>query len=334
MKKATAANLKSTIKKLLATRQVIAIFIILIIALFLSTITKAFLTVQNFMSIALGFSADGLLAIGMTFILISGQIDLSVGAVMGFTACVAARLFSEGLNIWLGACIAMCLGVIMGLILGFLIARLRILPYIISLGMQGVARGLVYVISGAAPIAIVGAAIQGFKSIGGGTIAISGFGKIPIFVIIFFICIVIMEILLKKTRFFSKVYFIGSNSNAAELSGIDVPKMKIFLYIISAFFASLAGVLSLARFGVATLDLGVGGESRAIMACVIGGTTMKGGEGSVLSALLGLVLVAIVSNGLILMNINAYWQNLISALMLVIVVTFDYLNVKRKAARV
>lgn len=143
-----------------------------------------------------------------------------------------------------------------------------------------------------------------------------------------------MEILLKRTKLFAKVYFIGSNVSAAELSGIDVPKMKILLYMISAFFASLAGILSVSRFGVATLDLGIGTESRAIMACVIGGTTMKGGEGSVVSALIGLTMVAFVNNGLILLNVNAYWQNLVSALMLVIVVLMDYINIKRKASKV
>lgn len=330
---AKRSALGATVKKVLSMRQVIVIFIIAALCIILGSITDSFFSMQNLMNIGLGLSADGMIAIGMTFILISGQIDLSVGSVMGFSACLAARLFRMGVDIWIAAVIAIVFGVLLGLLLGVLVARLNILPYIISLGMQGVARGLVYVISGAAPIAIVGTTVAAFKNLGGGTLSIEGLGNIPIFLIIYIVCTIIMEILLKKTSFFSKVYFIGSNSNAAELSGINVPNTKIILYIISAFFASFAGILSLARFGVATLDLGLGAESRAIMACVIGGTTMKGGEGSVFSAFIGLILVHVVTNGLILLKVDAYWQNLISALMLVFVVVLDYINIKRKAAK-
>lgn len=306
-------------RNIVRSREFGILLVILLIGLVLSLVTDTFLTVSNLNSVALGFCADGILAFGMTFILISGQIDLSVGSVMGLSAVVAAKLYVDvGLNIWLSALCAIVAAIALGILIGWLIAHFRAVPFIITLGMQGVARGLCYVLTSGAPIAITGDEVEVFRELGGGNI-----GGIASFVIILAILAVIAQFVLRKTRYFAQVYFIGSNEKAASYAGVDVVKTKIILYAISSFLACLAGILSLSRFGVATATLGNQAESRAITAAVIGGTAMSGGVGSIIGTVLGLIMVHFVTNGLVLLHVSIYWQDFASYLMLVLVIVFD-----------
>ena len=306
-------------RKIINSREFGITLVILLIGLVLSLMTDTFLSLSNLNSVALGFCADGILAFGMTFILISGQIDLSVGSVMGLSAVIAAKLYmSCGVNIWLSSLIAIVIALGIGALIGWLIAHFKTVPFIITLGMQGVARGLCYVLTSGSPIAITGDAVQPFRKIGGGNIC-----GIASFVIILAVLAIICQFLLRKTKYFAQVYFIGSNEKAAAFAGVDVMKTKIILYAISSFLACMAGLLSLSRFGVATATLGSQAESRAITAAVIGGTAMSGGVGSILGTVLGLIMVHFVTNGLVLMHVSIYWQDFASYLMLVLVIVFD-----------
>jgi len=305
-------------RRIIKTRELGIAFIILVLGVILSLTTTSFLTKSNLNSVALGFCADGVIAIGMTFILISGQIDLAVGAVMGMSAVIAARLYTVGVNIWLAAGVALCCALLSGFFVGQLIARLNIAPFIITLGMQGVARGLCYVITQGAPIATTGEAVQGFRQVGGGNV-----GGIATFVLILLGLTIVSQFLLKKTKFFSKVYFVGSNEKAAAYAGVDVINTKVILYMISGFLAGLAGVISLSRFGVSTATLGNQAEGRAITAAVIGGTMMSGGVGNVVGTIIGLIMVQVVTNGMVLLKVSVYWQDFASAVMLVAVIVFD-----------
>lgn len=313
-------------RKIVKSREFGIALVILMLVIILSIVTDTFLSVSNLNSVALGFCADGIIAFGMTFILISGQIDLSVGSVMGLSAVIAGKLYFDcDVNIWLACAIAIAIAVGLGALIGWLIAYFRTVPFIITLGMQGVARGLCYVLTSGAPIAITGEAVAGFRSLGGGKI-----GGVASFVIILLVIAVICQFLLKKTKYFAQVYFIGSNEKAAAYAGVDVLKTKIILYMISAFLSCLAGLLSLSRFGVATATLGAQAESRAITAAVIGGTAMSGGMGSIVGTVLGLILVHFVTNGLVLLHVSIYWQDFASYLMLVLVIIFDTVRQKKE----
>ena len=252
-------------KGLLKKRELLVFGVILVIMIVMRFTTDTFLTWGNMMSVAIGLCSDGFIALAMTFILISGQIDLSVGAVQCLTSMIIGQYYIyKGMNIWVAALIAIAVSVLMGFITGSLIARLHIVPFIISLGMQGVARGLCYVISSGNSIPITGDNISFFRTLGSGYL-----GPVPIFFILLIITAIICQFLLAKTKFFAKVYFIGSNAKAADLAGIKVERVKITLYMISALLAAIAGLLSTARFGVSTPTLGLQAESRAITAAAL-----------------------------------------------------------------
>ena len=206
----------------LKKREILVAGVILLIMIVMTCTTKTFLTVNNLMSVALGLSADGFLALAMTFILISGQIDLSLGAIQCFASMLIGTLYIyKGVNIWLAVLISVIVSVVCGAITGSLIAKLNIVPFIITLGMQGVVRGLCYVVSSGISIPITGESVRGFKNLGSGYL-----GSVPIFFILLIAAAIICQILLSKTRFFAKVYFIGSNTKAAEMAGVRVERQQ------------------------------------------------------------------------------------------------------------
>lgn len=313
----------------LKRREVMVAGVILVIMILMACTTDTFLTVNNLMSVALGLSADGFLALAMTFILISGQIDLSVGAIQCFSSMLIGTLYIyKGVNIWVAVLISIVVSVLCGFITGNLIARLNIVPFIITLGMQGVIRGLCYVVSSGISIPITGESVKVFKNLGSGYI-----GSVPIFFILLIVAAVICQILLSKTRFFAKAYFTGSNAKAAEMAGVRVQRVKITLYMISALLASIAGVLSTARFGVSSPTLGLQAESRAVTAAVIGGTAMSGGEGNVVGTMLGLVMIHLFSNALIQWGVSVYWQDFASYALLIVVIVFDTLSKRNRSGQ-
>lgn len=313
----------------LKKREVLVAGVIVVIMIFMACTTDTFLTTNNLMSVALGLSADGFLALAMTFILISGQIDLSLGAIQCFSSMLIGTLYIyKGVNIWVAVLISIAVSIVCGFITGNLIARLKIVPFIITLGMQGVIRGLCYVVSSGISIPITGEAVKGFKQLGSGYV-----GGVPIFFILLIVAAVICQILLSKTRFFAKVYFIGSNTKAAEMAGVRVQRVKIMLYMISALLAAIAGVLSTARFGVSSPTLGLQAESRAITAAVIGGTTMSGGEGNVVGTMLGLIMIHLFTNALIQLDVSVYWQDFASYALLIVVIVFDTLSKRNRTGQ-
>lgn len=313
----------------LKKREILVAGVILLIMIVMTCTTKTFLTVNNLMSVALGLSADGFLALAMTFILISGQIDLSLGAIQCFASMLIGTLYIyKGVNIWLAVLISVIVSVVCGAITGSLIAKLNIVPFIITLGMQGVVRGLCYVVSSGISIPITGESVRGFKNLGSGYL-----GCVPIFFILLIAAAIICQILLSKTRFFAKVYFIGSNTKAAEMAGVRVERVKIMLYMISALLAAIAGVLSTARFGVSSPTLGLQAESRAVTAAVIGGTTMSGGEGNIVGTMLGLVMIHLFTNALIQWGVSVYWQDFASYALLIVVIVFDTLSKRNRSGQ-
>ena len=309
---------KSLIRRVISFRETSLTLIILALGLILTFATPGFLTSYNINTTLIGLSMDGILAIGMVLVLVLGGIDLSVGSVMALSNVTAGIIAMKyGLNIWLSVLLAMIVSIIAGIIIGKLITKINLNPFITTLSMMSIARGVAYVFTQGSPVSL-GDISASFDWIGRGTIL-----GIPNPVIVLLLIVGVMDFLMRKSKTFREIYYIGSNEQAAAFSGISVKKRKMMVYVICSALAGLAGVITLARFGVATPTAGVGAELRAIAGAVIGGASLNGGEGTVLGALMGIVLVALVNNALILLNVSVYWQSLVIGLVLLTAVVID-----------
>lgn len=324
----TRSRVKEIWGKITGFRETTVIITIIAISFILSLLTPHFLTKVNLSTTALGMAADGIIAVGMTIILITAGVDLSVGSVLGIAGVMAGGLYlNYGMNIWLASIIAMLVSLLCGVINGYFIGKVGLNPLITTLGMMGIARGGAYVMTQGSPLSMSGVP-KSFTSIGGGNVL-----GIPTFVIIFIVIVVVCDYLLRRSPSLRKVFYTGSNEKAAILSGINTANVKMYVYVFCAFLSGLAGVLSLSRFNVATPNAGVGTDMRVISACVIGGASLSGGEGTVLGSVLGVILLNVINNGLILLNVSVYWQDLISGVILIGAVTIDYTSHQKKARK-
>lgn len=305
-------------------REATIMMTIVMFSVIISLLAPNFFTANNIRTTAIGMSADGIIAIGMTVALVSGGFDLSVGSVMGASSVIAGGLYLAGVNIWVGCLIAVVLSVALGLFNGLLIGKVGINPFIVTLGMMQMARGIAYVVTTGSPQSLASVP-ESFSFIGQQNV-----GGIPFIVLVFILLAAAGDILMRKSTPFRKVFYIGSNEKAASLSGINVSKTKIGVYVLTALLASISGLLTLSRFGVATPTAGTGTELRVISAAVIGGASLSGGEGTILGAVLGIILLNLINNALVLLKVSVYWQQLISGLILVAAVTIDHLSHRKK----
>ncbi|PQQ65939.1 ABC transporter permease [Acetivibrio saccincola] len=308
-------------KKIFSQREVTVFLIILLVVAITSIIQPKFLSSNNMRSVALSVSVDGLFAIGLTLALILGGIELSVGSVAAMTCVITGYLALQGINIWVACAASIISGLFVGLFNGFMISKIGLPPFIVTLGMENLARGMAYIITTGSPLSVSGYLPDSFRYFATGSI----FG-IPILFVIFMIISTITFIFLKYSKICRNIYYVGSNENAAKLSGINVDKVKIGVYVTIALISTLAGLLSLARFNVATPELSKGAETTAISAAVIGGTSMTGGSGGVLGTIMGIFLLKIVNSALVMMNVSVYWQEFVQGAILVLAVTIDYLS--------
>ncbi len=295
----------------------------------ISIISPSFLSQSNLKTTSIGFSCNGIIAIAMTVALISGGFDLSVGAVMGLSAACLLQLSNSGLNVWVAAVLAVAISCIVGTFTGFLVGYVKLNPFITTLGMQQVCRGLVYVLTkgGSVPFSTVATAqdVSVFRSLGTGEV----FG-FPTLVIIFVVVAILAEIIVRKSSLMMRVFYVGSNEKAAILSGINAKAVKLFVYILTAGLAGVAGVLNSARFGIASSSTGNGVEMTVISAAVIGGASLAGGSGSVLGSVFGVILLSVLNNALVLFRVSLHWQSVISGIVLILAILLDLLNNRNK----
>lgn len=310
----------SLLAKALGLREFTLFIIIIGFSLVLSFLTPHFLTRANITTTAIGLAADGIIAVGMTVALVLGGFDLSVGSVMALSGVVAGSLYLGGMNIWLAAIVALAVGMSCGLINGYFIGHVGLNPFITTLGMMSIARGSSYVLTKGSPLSLAGIS-KGFKFLGGGRIL--GF---PVMVLIYLVIVIIMDFALRRSAAMRHVFYVGSNEKAAALSGIDVSKVKTGVFFLTGTLAAITGILTLSRFTVAAPNAGMSAEMRAIAASVIGGASLRGGEGTVLGSVLGVVLLALVNNALVLLNVSVYWQDLITGIILISAVLLDFLT--------
>jgi ribose/xylose/arabinose/galactoside ABC-type transport system permease subunit len=291
--------------------------VVLIIGLILSLSSPYFLTPGNLAIVARQISLSAIIAMGMTLVILLGGIDLSVGSVVAFASVVIGYVMVRmQMPIWTGILAGIGVGVLVGLTNGFLVIRTAVPPFIVTLGMMGLARGAALVITKGSTIS--GLPTQ-YLMVGQGYV----FGTVPIPVIIMLVLAVVLHIMLSRTTFGRRIYFIGSNEEAALLSGINVAQIKVIVFTLCAALAASEAVIETARMSTAQPASGVGYELTAIGAVIIGGASMKVGEGTILGTILGATLLGMMTNGLILLGVSAYWQTVFSGAIIIVAVALD-----------
>jgi ribose transport system permease protein len=259
----------------------------------------------------------------MMLVIITGGIDLSVGSVMGLSSLMTALSFQHGLGPLPAILIGLCAGLIVGAFNGFLITWIQLPPFIATLGTLSIGRGLMYIITKGVPV--TPDVPDSFTFIGQGYL-----GFVPVPVVIMLLLTVCFSILMRRTRFGRHVYATGGNEIAARLSGVRTNRVKFTVYAFSGLIAALAGVVSFSRFVSAEPASGFGAELDVIAAAAIGGASLSGGVGSVEGAIIGAALAGIITNGVVLLNIDTYAQQAITGCVILIAVSIDIWRVRRK----
>lgn len=254
-------------------------------------------------------------SLGMTFVLIAGQIDLSVCTVMGMGGILCCMMITSGVPILLAVLATLVVGCAVGFVNGYLVTKFSIPPMIMTLGMQYIAKGIVYVLTQGKPVYPLPDTFLALDKI--------TFFRIPFIVFLSLAFSLACFIVLKKTRFGREVYAVGGNREAAKLSGISEKKTVILSFMISACMAVFAGIAMAARVGSAQSATGTGYELNAIVACLIGGTSINGGAGGVVGTIFGALFIEILKNGLLMMHVNVYWQQLLIGVVVVLAVIWD-----------
>ncbi|WP_341225717.1 ABC transporter permease [uncultured Arcticibacterium sp.] len=289
----------------------------------LSVATPQFLSVANWTIIITQVSINALLAFGVTFVIITGGIDLSVGSIVAVTGVVAASLAQNG-DYPVAVAIAggLIAGLAFGLLNGFLVTKSKIAPFIVTLGTMTIGRGLALILSKGRPVSNLS---ESFNFIGNGKIC-----GLPVPIIILILVFIICSVTLRKTIFGRYVYAIGGNEDASWASGISVNKVKLAAYAICGALSGLAGILLTARISTGQPNSGMGFELDAIAAVVIGGTSTTGGRGTMIGTLIGVLLIGVINNGLDLMNVTSYYQQVIMGIIIIGAVLMDSWNLKTR----
>ncbi len=310
------------------SQQITMICVIIGICILWSILSPYFLTVDNFVTVIHMMCVTTIAGYGMTVCLINGGVDLSLGYTICFSGITAAMVIrGDGSNdgsIPLAILVGLMTGVVVGAINGIVVAKFGLPPYLSTLAMQMVLKGLAYLLPGLGPVYLSQA--TDFRFIAQTRIG----GVLPITFIYVIIIGLIMWFFLRKTVLGRRFFAIGSNGEAARLSGINLANTRICAYIVTSLLASVAGVLQAARVNAGTQQTGVGMEGDATVAAVIGGTSMAGGHGTLFGCIIGALFMTLLKNGMNLLNINANWQFVLIGVFLVISVVVD--KIRRDAA--
>jgi len=297
-----------------------AVLSLLVVGAFLSIFTTQFLTVGNLTLVARGFAFTAIAAMGAFLVILTGGIDLSVGSVMGLAGLTAAVLSATGTNPLVAILAGLLAGTAVGAINGVLTATMALAPFMVTLGMLSVVRGIDVAITGGTPI-------QGIDPV------ITWLGQgyvlgIPVPVWIMAIIGLLLTFVMTRTSFGWHVYSIGGNEEAARLSGVKVRRVKIAVYTVAGLLAAVGGILLTARLGVGESTSGTGYELDVIAAAVIGGTSLTGGRGSVVGAIWGAALLGVVRNGLVLLGVSDFWQTIAIGLVIIFAVVIDRIRTR------
>lgn len=315
-----------------ALQRVLAFGALIVLVIVFTMASPNFLQFSNIVGILLATAVNGVLAVGVTFVIISGGIDLSIGTVMTFAAVITGQVITVGhMPVPLGVLAGLAAGGFAGFVNGLIIAKLKVPSFIATLGMLNVAKGLALVISGLKPIYFNDT--PEFNSIAMGSIpgaVFPGF-DIPNAVLILFGAAIIASLILTRTVLGRYTFALGSNEEAARLSGVNVDRWKIAIYILTGIFSGLAGVIIASRLNSAQPALGQGYELDAIAAAVIGGTSLSGGEGSILGTIIGAFIISTLTNGLRILSVPQEWQTVVTGAIVIVAVYLDVVRRRQKA---
>jgi len=295
-----------------------AIFFVMVgLIILFSLLTPYFLTMQNLTNVFVQNSYVIIAAVGLSFIMISGGMDLSIGYQMSLVGIVTSTLMKNvGLPVAVCLIIGMALGILLGLFNGLMAIILKVHPLIVTLGTMTIFQGISYIISNSKSILNLP---KSFKFIGQGYL----FGFLPVSVILMILIVAIATIILDKTYVGRFIYALGSNEEAAHLAGIDVKKLKLFVFALCGFFVSIATIILFARTGSGASSTGPGTEFTCMTAAVLGGISFKGGEGKMWGVVVGVLILGILSNGMQLINMSTYVQYVVKGFVLLAAVGFD-----------
>jgi ribose transport system permease protein len=302
------------------------VLILLVLVIVMTFASEHFMTWTNMRVMAMAFAVEGIVVVGMTILLISGGIDLSVGSVTALAMVIAGWLFLRGVDPWVASVIAIAATVGIGAIMGLLVTRVGLHHFIVSLSVMVIARGLCLLATGGRPLGLY-TLPSGFKSIGQGSI-----GPIPVVIITFVVIVAAFDFILRRTTAGRRVFYTGSNERAATYSGIRTKRVIFSTTTLCSALCGVAGVLYMARFGSAQPTFGIGMELNVIAAAVIGGASLSGGSGTIFGAILGTILLSVVSSSLALLDVSVYWQDIIRGSILLAAVTIDHYLTKRRVS--
>lgn len=315
--------MKKTVNKFLTSDKVskyVLLIVFIALVAFFSVAANSFFRVNNFMNISKQSAVIGILAVAMTFVIISGGIDLSVGSILGLSGAILGSIAqADNEHWWVGIIAALGVAVLIGFINGVFIAKFHVVPFIQTLAMMTIARGLTMIYSDGKPISKLN---ENLTSMGSASLII------PIAAWIFILTIVIAYYILKHTVFGVRVYALGGNEKATLISGINTDNLKILVYTISGFLSGVAAIVLTSRVASALPRAGEGYEMDAIAAVVIGGASLTGGRGTISGTLIGTLLIGVLSNGMDLMSIDSYHQSVIKGIIIILAVLLDSLKNK------
>ena len=300
---------------------------LVVLTVVMSFLNQYFATTQNIFNVARSFSTIGIMAIGMTMVIVTGGIDLSVGSILAVGAMLTARLITyAGINPWLALVGGLAGGLACGLVNGLIITKIKVNPFITTLGMMSIARGIAYLLAtGLQGTVASNIPMQdpGVNFLGAGEI---GAIRFPFPIIEMVILVVVFSIFLKFTVLGRQIYAVGSNEQAARLSGVNVDWVRIFVFTLTGILAAYAGIMNAGLLSTAATNLGVGNELDVIAAVIIGGTSLSGGEGSIYGAVIGAAIMAIVRNAFVLLHIPIHWQTVTIGVVIILAVATDRLR--------
>ena len=306
-----------------------AFLALILLATVLGAISPEFRQISNLLNLLRQAAFNGLIAIGMTCVILSDGIDLSVGSVFALAAIICAKLLTSGIAAPVAILAALVIGTLLGLVSGILVAKFRLQAFIATLITMTAYRGLAMIITDGKPISRLAASIESdggaflFKALGKGNLLIAETVKIPLPAIILVAFFALFFFVLNKTTYGRRVYATGSNAVCAKLVGVNIVKIKMSVYAISGFLAALAGLMMISRVDSAQPTLGDGYELDAIAAVALGGTSMSGGRGKITGTIAGVLIIAVLNNGLNILGVTSYYQDVIKAIVILVAVLSD-----------
>lgn len=302
-------------------RQFALIFILVGVFIVFSVLTKSFLTIDNLLNVLRQISMICIVAVGMTMVIILGDIDLSPGSVIAFVGVMSATVYKATTSPALALITAIGIGAVIGFVNGFITAKGKIPAFITTLATMQILRGIAFIYTGGNPVSVFD---ERFTQFGTGYV-----GPIPLPVVIMIVVIIFGVFITRFTRFGRHIYAVGGNSNASQWSGINVDRVKIGVFTIIGTLTGIAGLIMAARLGSGQPSAANGFEMDVIAAVILGGASLSGGRGKISGTVIGVIIIGLLANGLTLMNISTYWQQVVKGVIIVVAVLIDTQSKKK-----